>query len=294
MRLIYLAALTALACGTAEAATLIPVPQVPGSAGTTVLAINDNNQIAGLYIDLQFHEHAFFGTLDGKYTTFDYQGTGTQATGIDDKGDVVGYSNFQGHSACSFVPFERSASGQISTIRHRKKLLTGLLYAGTRGLFTGGYCNKKGNLAVYDGKNGKFKLSIPVHIDSSYIVPHGANSHGTHVGSYYDFSTKTQHGFLYLNGSTSIVDYPDPAVVNTQLTSLNEKGIALGIWNKGDPQTWFGFTLDTNTSTFKLLDIPGATDVLAYGINKAGLIAVNTNTGPYIYCPDGATCPGGG
>lgn len=291
MRLIFLATLTALACGAAQAGTLIPVPQVPGSAGTSVLAINDNNQIAGVYIDLQFHQHAFFGTLDGNYTTFDYEGNGTQATGIDNKGDVVGYSNFMGHSPCNFVPFERNAAGQLSTIRHRKKLLSGYLYIDTHGLLTGSYCNKRGDQVVYDGKKGKFKLSIPIHIDSDMVAPTGVNSAGTHVGVYYDSKTKTQHGFLYMNGTTTFIDYPDPAVTNTQLTGLNEKGIALGVWNKGDPQTWFGFTLDTNTGTFDPLDIPGATDVLAYGLNKAGLIALDTNVGPYVYCPDGAQCP---
>jgi uncharacterized membrane protein len=96
---------------------------------------------------------------------------------------------------------------------------------------------------------------------------------------------------LYVGTDPSSVDYPDAHAVNTQLTDLNDRGVAVGAWSKSD-FVWKGFVFDTIKNTFTTIDVPGATTVLAYGMNNAGLVAINTNSGPYIYCPDGVECPG--
>src|ERR1700739_756932 len=85
-----------LATASAQAATLIPVPAVPGSVYTIVLSINDNNVISGYYEPAEGGIHAFYGTLEGSYTTFDFDNVndpGTEARGINNKGDIVGIAN---------------------------------------------------------------------------------------------------------------------------------------------------------------------------------------------------------
>jgi hypothetical protein len=152
----FLSILTALACSAAQARTLIRVPQIPNTIVTTALAINDKNNIAGNYTDSQAHMHAFVGTIDGDYTTFDYRSetAGTWATGIDDKGNVTGIAKVL-DGGCSAVPFERTGAGVISTVHKGKKDFGGAMWGGSKGVFTGVSCDKKGNDFNLDEKNAK-------------------------------------------------------------------------------------------------------------------------------------------
>lgn len=73
--------------------TLIPVPQVPNSMETDVFGVNDNNVVTGAYIDEQFVEHGFAGTLDGQYTFFDYdKGSDTLGLAVNKDGVVFGWA----------------------------------------------------------------------------------------------------------------------------------------------------------------------------------------------------------
>src|SRR5690349_20334281 len=91
-----LASAAVAAVSSASAAVLVPVPAAPNSTVTTVFAINDENQIAGSYVGANDGiEHGLFGTLDGNYTSFDAGSGGTEARGLANNGDIVGFSNSQ-------------------------------------------------------------------------------------------------------------------------------------------------------------------------------------------------------
>jgi hypothetical protein len=261
---------------------------------TTALAINDKNMIAGNYVDTQSRMHAFVGPIDGAYTTFDYLGetAGTWATGIDDKGNVTGIAKVL-NGGCDSVPFERNSAGQISTIRKGKKDLGGAVRGGSHGVFTGLSCDKKGNPFYFDERKAKAISTFSLPINATWIVPTAVNAEGAHVGLYYD-SNKIAHGFIYKDGTTQVFDYPDPSVVDTFLTGLNDKGVAVGYWDKGAQETSKAFTLNISTGKITALKATGVSYIVTYGMNNAGLVAIQSSNGPFIYCPDGANCPGGG
>jgi hypothetical protein len=237
--------------------------------------------------------HAFVGSIDGSYTTFDYlsETAGTWATGIDSKGNVTGIAKVL-YGGCSSIPFERNSAGQISTIRKGKKDLVGEVWGGSHGVFTGVSCDKKGNPGYFDERKSKEISTFLPTLDASWIVPLAINADGTHVGVYYD-RDDVAHGFIYKDGSTQIFDYPDQTAVDTSLTGLNDKDVAVGYWNKGTQESSRAFTLDLKTGKVSPLTASGVSYIITYGMNNAGLVAIQSSSGPYIFCPDGANCPGG-
>jgi hypothetical protein len=69
----------------------ISLIDVPGSASTTAIAINNASQIVGTYTDSMGAGHGFLDT-DGTFTTLDFPGsTFTEATGINNVGQIVGF-----------------------------------------------------------------------------------------------------------------------------------------------------------------------------------------------------------
>ena len=68
----------------------ISLIDVPGSAGTTAIGINNASQIVGSYADSKGQEHGFLDT-NGTFTTLDFPGsTFTEATSINNVGQIVG------------------------------------------------------------------------------------------------------------------------------------------------------------------------------------------------------------
>jgi hypothetical protein len=102
------------------------------------------------------------------------------------------------------------------------------------------------------------------------------------------------HGFTYKDGTTQTFDYPDPTVADTYLTGLNNKDVAVAYWDTGTQGSSKAFTLDLTTGKVTPMKASGVTYIVTYGMNNAGLVAIQSSSGPYIYCPDGANCPGGG
>jgi uncharacterized membrane protein len=286
------AAMAALTATSVQGATVIPVPRVPGASYTFVFDINDNNVIAGAYISGD-SEHAFFGTLQGDYQTFDFTPTGgTEARAIDNAGRITGISHFyESQNYCQYIEFERFADGRIGAIKQRTFTLHGIVQGFTsNGTFVGDRC-KQGTVVGYDGRYAKYRGAVTIGVETASTNPRDINASGDIVGQFIN-AAGAYSAFLLRGGVTSVIDYPNAKAVNTVLHGLNNGGIATGHWDKGDYQ-WHAFALNTNTNTFSTISVPGASTAQAFGINKAGLIAVNAN-GPYIYCPTGATCPAAG
>ena len=88
VRILLLTSLSIAAVSSASAGVLVPVPSVPNSSSTTVFAINDKDVIAGSYIGASDEiEHSFFGPL-GSYTSFDAGTGGSEARGINNRGQI--------------------------------------------------------------------------------------------------------------------------------------------------------------------------------------------------------------
>lgn len=271
------------------AATLLPIVPVAGATNTLVSAINDGNTITGAYVDGQGLKHGYVGTLAGAYTKFDF-GTGgnTVPLGIDKKGDVTG-ANYASTAFCDATPFERTSKGKLSAIKNGTKTMTGLAWGmDPKGDFVGYYCDPSSFVLGYEGKSAKFKKDVTLSGNHIVTAPSGINASGMIVGWSVDFTANTQ-GFVLKGGTASFVSYPGAA--QTQLIGINDAGLATGEWTDGN-SVQHAFLYDTKTSKFTSLEPKGATTSVAGGINNAGLIALYSDKGSFIYCPK--KCPKAG
>src|SRR5262249_5522626 len=119
--------------------------------------------------------------------------------------------------------------------------------------------------------------------------PRGVNASGTVVGQ---FKSQKLHGFILKDGVATVVDFPGAR--NTQLTDINDAGIAVGYYHNSFHDR--PFMLDTNTNTFTELKFNRHQygSAFAQAINNKGYIALNIGIGRgYVLCPEGADCPGG-
>jgi hypothetical protein len=143
------------------------------------------------------------------------------------------------------------------------------------------------------GKKTKYKKELPIALDNP--VARGMNNSATVVGRFNN-SDGTQSGFVFADGAISIIEYPDPTAVDTTLYGINDKGLVTGTWDTGAPDYIFrGFVFDITKNTFRQLKIRGENAyTFTQGINNAGLIAIRSDAGNFIYCPKKRSeCPGG-
>lgn len=271
----------------AAAATLVPVPDVPSSKKTTVYAINDYDVVAGSYIGQDGVEHAFFGTLDGNYTTFDGGAGGTQARGINNAGAISGFFNSQGGSTSDQTMFFRSPNGKLVGIGGFSGRAQGLNntnhFAGTFWDFT------DFEAVAFVGHRAKFQHEVKIPAVHQASDGEGINDNGDVVGSFFQ---PPNHGFIVSGGTLAVVDFPSPKSSGTSLEGINNNGQAVGQWF-GLTSRPHSFLLDIPTNTFTKIEIPGARKVAAWAINNAGAVAVSTNIGSFIWCENDSACPAG-
>ena len=286
--------------GSVHAATLVPIT-VPGSTLTNVFGINNSNFITGSWVDANSIEHGFCGPLSGVYATFDYTGNtamGTEPRGINDADQIVGFGPTDGTGNFVTGPqFEYNCDTQsMSTIKEGNTPLDGIAQGiDPKGLFTGDHWLFNGTTYTrlgYTGKNASWIQDFQV-FGSPRVAGRGINKSGVIVG-YYGDANGALHGFILQGGVATRIDFPDATEFDTYLEGINDKGVIAGGWDDGVHNEQ-GFTFDTKTSTFTNISILGSAVQEPFGINNAGLIAVDTDLGAFIYCPQKPQqCPAGG
>lgn len=285
----------------ASAGTLIPVPPVPGSGYTAIEGINDSHEIVGIYLAPSNEFHAFFGTLDGNYNTFNYGGkkSKTVAQAIDNDGDVAGYSEVL-HTGQDH-PFILHADGTRSTVTRDGKRFSARLMGLTTDLrFVGQYSHPEvEHFRSFVGQGDAFQAEITLpfrHIGTIYA--NGINVNGDIVGYFASCGNCSYqgHAFLIRNGVASQIDFPNRYAIMTQFQAINDNGLAVGQWTKqygsGDQST-YAFVYDTVQQRFRQI---GSNLDYASSINNAGLVAVeDERQNDYIYCPGkkSSSCPNG-
>jgi hypothetical protein len=301
-----LAVLFAALSGTAsaQAATLIPVPEVPGSTATLVTAINDDNVIAGYYETASDGVHGFYGTLGGNYTTLDFDQVnypGTELRGINDKGLIVGVANVNQGTTYEILEFERSANGTMNAITSDGSPIHGIVGGiNSKGVFAAEDFHDDLTADGFTGKKAKAKTMVDLGFTALRVRPRAALESGDVIGyTKVDNSTGYQ-GFILHSGTASLIDYPDQNATQTLFEGANSKGIVSGIWEDSNGDE-FGFVYDSRKAAFTPFSIPGYPQSAAGGVNAAGLIAVQAYTSDfsqiasYIYCPKKPSkCPSGG
>jgi hypothetical protein len=282
------------ACGTtASAAVLVPVVPVPNSTVTTAFAINDSNIVAGSYVSsIDGIEHAFFGTPDGNYTSFDAGSGGSEARGIANDGTIVGISNSQNGNTSNEPIFERRPGGRLQNVTMSGNQLFGLAQ-GINGndKFAGYYWNTQTFATQgFVGRKASWKADVNVPAENQFTGALGINDSNVIVG--YFFAPPLQ-GFILNGRQLTVVNYPNSNATGTILNGINNKGRVAGQWidSKGNEHS---FLYDSSTSIFTGIKVKGASVVRAWAINSAGAVAVSTDIGSFIWCKKATQCPSGG
>jgi probable HAF family extracellular repeat protein len=209
----------------------------------------------GTYRDARFNIHGFL-LSGGNYTTLDPPGSSyTQASGINNLGQIVGsYTDakgvdhgflFSGGSYTTldvpFVPNSQTAATGINNLSQ----IVGAWEGGRVGFtFSGGRYTA---------------FSVPGYA----TVPAGINDAGQIAGIYYTgFVSGPSRGFLLSGGKYTTLDVP--GAVHFYGGGINNLGqIVFG---------YDGYGLVVSGDTYTSFDVPGADFTAAYGIDDSGMI----------------------
>lgn len=274
----------------AGASTLVPVAPVAGASQTSVFGVNDDNVVAGSFIDADGVERAFFGTIDGAYQTFDAGTGGTEARGIDNRGVIVGMSNSQSGDSGSEPIFERNPNGKIVGVTRQGTQLFGTAQglSNADDMFAGYYWDFTLHQSVaFLGRKGQWRRDVKISEVHQASAARAVNSQGAVVGSYF---RPPMRGFVRSGRNLITVEYPSPDSQGTELEGVNDAGEATGQWTDSIGHA-HSFVYDIATGAFTDITVDGASDIRAFGINSAGAVAVSTDIGPFLWCRKKSACP---
>jgi probable HAF family extracellular repeat protein len=241
-----------------------PAPAI----GTTATSIDDSGRIVGTAFPgpTTVEVHGFIWS-NGEFTMIDVPGfERTQATGINNLGQVVGYANNLDGPAHGFV----LDNGAFTIVDAPDAQLTTRVFdindagqlAGAYDFVTHGY---------FQDRKGRFStIDVPGPVVRT--VPFNINNREEIVGYYID-AGETQHGFFRdRRGAFTAVEFP--GALGTSANSINDAGQIVGsystVTNRGHASEANAFLLENGT--FTNIDPPGATRAQAFGINNRGEI----------------------
>ena len=275
-----------------------------------MLGINKSGLIAGFYGSGNAGDpnNAYLLTTPDTFTLMDFPGqAGTQFTGLNDKGVVVGYFYPTNNGPAvdnQFSFYERNgaftAISDPNTPTHPNPdvlIENNLVGVNDHNTVVGFYFDKAGNSHgyTYNIKTGVFSADINAPGAVS-TVTNAINNRGELAGIYTDGNGVT-HGFLDNHGVFTTINAPGAST--TELLGLNNKGIAVGEAIVGGVN--HGLIYDSKTGAFTLLDDPDAAGSTVFnGINEQGDIVgyytdASGNTNGLLMTPSAATNrPAGG
>jgi probable HAF family extracellular repeat protein len=237
--------------------------QVVGPVFTTLdhraAGINNLGQIVGSYVDTYGVSYSYLYS-GGTYKTLGQKNI--VATGINDAGDIVGYSIT---TAGTFGFLDKG--GTLSLLKDPSA--TGNTYAmgiNKTGQIVGYYNNNSGVHGFLDSGGGYKTLDDPNA--TGVTVATGINAAGQIAGYYYDGSGA--HSFLFSGGGYTTLD--DPLATNgTFASGINDAGDIVGHYYVGSSENGFVYSGGVYTP----INDPSPSAVghsAASGINNAGQI----------------------
>jgi len=288
-----------LANTAAQAATYIPIAFPSGAVTVLPFGINDNNIVAGGYTDADGILHGFYGHPDGSdYVTFDLtDGSQAEARGIRNDGSITGLSLLSGFTFGE--EYYRSPAGKIKLLKNPDgNVQDGVAQGGNdAGVYVGDYLDTDGVTRLgFEGKSGRYKkaFTVPNLGVVTSINPRQINNNGVVAGGYID-QTSVQHGFVLKGKKVTSFDAPGSVGVTTA-EGINDSGQVAGLYTDSSANR-HAFLYDSKTASFTAIDPNNGSGAQeAWGINNAGLIVGDTDSGsfPFIYCPLPANqCPTG-
>jgi len=236
----------------------------PGAVQTDCFAINDAGEIAGSYTNTKGLTYGYTYSK-GKYKTTDFATTnGLNATGVIDgsywgvDGVAAGYEALPQAFSLAKVVIPQPYSDYWAVINGINKA----------GVMVGVYNDSVGNSHGLMIESGKVTtIDNPDGVQTTLFA---INAKGQIVGDAWD-SQGNPHGFLYANGTFTNVPGPSDAL-SSDATGINDGGWIGGDYFSGTDRTHHGFIL--KGTTYKEVDIPGASTTFGAGINNAGQFVV--------------------
>jgi len=294
------------AVGEANAQVLTPIPSFvdPNGGTTSVTGINDSGAMTG---DISYANGSAVGFVrspTGTYTTFSAGGAFfTQGHAISNDGTVSGYTEDSTLNLLTASEFQRSSGGAITTLTNPS---TGNPLHGIpggmngAGALVGDYYVPRISGETFSTRHG-YILSGGTLNDLSVsgfygnlLAARGINDAGTVVG--FGNNGGAYEGFILSGGVYTW--FTDPSATapgfGTAFSSINNSGMIAGSWTDADGNA-HAFVFNSTTDAFTNIDVPGATNSQALGINDLGqvVIATDLTSGPnnFIYdtVPEPAT-----
>ncbi|MBS0362520.1 MAG: PEP-CTERM sorting domain-containing protein [Proteobacteria bacterium] len=235
--------------------------------------------------------HGFVRDAAGNYTLFDNGSTGfTQGRSISDNGTAVGYSEpAPGGDSHGRTEFVRAPDGTLTQLvnPNTSAPLAGIAQGiNSSGAIVGDYLTGPGTQIDGFILNGSTFTDLSVAGDN--VRARGITDSGEVAG--WVSNAGGSQGFILLGGVYSFFSAPG-SFQSTFFEDINANGLVAGEYNDAGGVS-HGFVFDSNTDTFTDIDVPGATNVNAFGINDAGQVVLNTFNADgvvtnYLYDPNG-------
>jgi probable HAF family extracellular repeat protein len=233
---------------------------------TQLLGINNGGKIAG-YHNVNENQ-GFVLTLPNHFAKENYPNSAmTQVIGINNKGKTAGFYVDGGNVTHGFY----NANNAFFTVDFPGSAFNQLLGQNDNGQAAGYYSMSSDNTTpdfpyIYDEFGGIFEvITIPAAVGGAQAT--GVNDMQQVVGFYID-SNNVNHGWLLVDGTFSVVDFPGST--GTQCLGISNKGEIVGFYTDGAGAT-HGFTHQWNKKSFQTVDDPrGIGMTLVNGVNDNG------------------------
>jgi probable HAF family extracellular repeat protein len=242
--------------------------QFPNGFTLGVEGISDRGEAVGDYFPPNGPGVLGFYFFDGKFVSISHpHSTGTIATGVSDRGVIVGYFE-DGVTVRGF----RYENGKFMTVNFPHSASTQVLGINEIGQMVGGYTDDQDSQFGFLFRAGSFfKIEFP---GSSGTTAYGISRDGTIVGTYSD-SSGASHGFKFSGGHYEAINFP--GAVETVVVGISSRNWIVGDYDNG---TVHGFVLIDGD--FHTEDDPKAgLSTVVFGANVRDQIAGSyvTNSG---------------
>src|SRR5579871_314881 len=216
------------------------------------------------------------------FTSFDGPGNnngGTTVNGINNNGDVVGFSSDNANAPTLFTNFIRNSNGTITPLNFGGDPLAMANGINDSLSVAGGTSNGKAFVTVA----GTPVLLANVNVTTASQTAFGINDNGLIVGQYVDNLTDTTPGYLLANGTYTILN-PTVTAAVTNAQGVNNNGLVTGFFSS-DGVHQHGFFYNSVTQSYQLAPDPNIPNLVLtqfLGINDNGIVA------GYYQLPDGS------
>ncbi len=155
---------------------------LPGTTFNQLLGINNRNQEAGYYQDGAGLQHGYIRQPNGDFEVLNLKMPSSQATGINDDGDLVGFEQ-SSPSATTSEGFLRTRDG-VKVLQFPGSKVTQALGINNRDEVVGSYTDGNGNMHGFRYRDGQY-TSIDVPGGANTVI-NGVNDEGWVVGFFVD------------------------------------------------------------------------------------------------------------